>query len=649
MKLKRILWILVLTLSIFTLAACGETNTTDYTITATSNVENVNPVVNYYIKGGNKSITISTTEVDGYTFEYWHILGSDVQLSTELSFTYVPTEDTSIEAFYLEIDDDPVIDDYIITVTSNVESISPIINDTLTNSGETQYELIAPVHEDFTFLYWIDTDSEQILSSEITYNFIASKDQSIEAIYELTETPVPTLFYETNFDDASKAAYATGNVTLSNKDWVFNDALLGSLPTDLKVSGKSVRIRNGYIETEFSVEDIAQIVFFAGTYGNDSPTTVNFLISTDKVTWITVDSFTSTSTLDEYSYVFDDELLTSLSIDSTNAYYIRIESETTSRTNIDNLKIYTGVGYVADDTSLYTITFTEDMKNQYLLDETVDLTACVATHQVSGATTCDVTGTVDTSVAGVYVITFSKTDEYNNTASITLNITVIDPTAGDINMDLIPYYDDAEGLYGDALIEALNIIINNGFDGVTYGEARYILDNTDADPLNPNNLILVYLGTSISGAWDYGNTWNREHVWPQSLLGESADNGTVNMASDLYNLMPADPSENSSRGNSPYSELGLGYEPRDEVKGDVARALFYMFIMYDELNLVNIAPGVHEMGYLDELLAWHYADPVDEFELNRLLVIFSEQNNRNPFVDYPHLVDLIWFYETNPE
>jgi endonuclease I len=91
--------------------------------------------------------------------------------------------------------------------------------------------------------------------------------------------------------------------------------------------------------------------------------------------------------------------------------------------------------------------------------------------------------------------------------------------------------------------------------------------------------------------------------------------------------------------------MGLGYEPRDEVKGDIARALFYMMIMYDELELVNTAPGLHEMGYLDELIAWHYADPVDDFELARMEIIYGEQYNRNPFVDYPHFVDLIWSYD----
>ncbi len=209
-------------------------------------------------------------------------------------------------------------------------------------------------------------------------------------------------------------------------------------------------------------------------------------------------------------------------------------------------------------------------------------------------------------------------------------------------MDLSTYYDEAEGLYGGTLFDALHTIINTGFVGVTYGDARYILDDTDEDPDNPDNIILIYRATSVSENWDQGDTWNREHVWPQSFLGEGANNTTVNIASDLYNLMPANPSENTSRSNQPFSELGLGYEPRDEVKGDIARALFYMALMYDELNLVNTLPSIYNMGYLSELLQWHIDDPVDAFEMNRMDIIAGEQHNRNPFVDYPQFVELIW-------
>lgn len=213
------------------------------------------------------------------------------------------------------------------------------------------------------------------------------------------------------------------------------------------------------------------------------------------------------------------------------------------------------------------------------------------------------------------------------------------------SIQLSEYYESAEGLTGDALKNQLHIIINTGFHGVTYGDARYMLDETDRDPNNSSNLILLYLGTSVSGEWDLGTTWNREHVWPQSLLGVPADNGTVNAASDLHNLKPANPSVNSSRGNKYFDDIttSVAYAPnRLEARGDIARILFYMEVMYTIYHLVNTTPNTYEMGKLDTLLEWHELDPVDDFERNRNEVIYTKQHNRNPFIDYPHFVELIW-------
>ena len=206
------------------------------------------------------------------------------------------------------------------------------------------------------------------------------------------------------------------------------------------------------------------------------------------------------------------------------------------------------------------------------------------------------------------------------------------------------YYLSAQGLTGNALFLELRDIINAGFVGISYGDARYILDETDRDPNNPNNVILVYLGTSVSGTWDDGITWNREHVWPQSLLGVSVENSTIGVGSDLQNLKPANPSVNSSRGNKYYDNAttSVSYEPRDEVKGDLARILLYMWTMYDYLELVDTNPSTYEMALLTVLLSWHETDPVDDFERNRNEVIYSYQNNRNPYIDYPEFVELIW-------
>lgn len=198
-------------------------------------------------------------------------------------------------------------------------------------------------------------------------------------------------------------------------------------------------------------------------------------------------------------------------------------------------------------------------------------------------------------------------------------------------------------LSGTALIDALNILLNTNFTGYSYSAANEFLAETDADPNNPDNVITVYSRTSVDGEWDGGVTWNKEHVWPQSLLDEDAGN-SINSASDLHNLKPAVPSENSTRGNKYYDNITSNdtYEPHDDVKGDVARILFYMMVMYDELNLVDQAPGTHEMGLLSVLIQWHEMDPVDDFELHRNNVIYDYQGNRNPFIDNPEWVDLIW-------
>lgn len=197
-------------------------------------------------------------------------------------------------------------------------------------------------------------------------------------------------------------------------------------------------------------------------------------------------------------------------------------------------------------------------------------------------------------------------------------------------------YSGVEGLSGSALENALYDVITDTFVGKTYGDARYILDETDQDPTNPNNVILVYLQVSRSGEWNCssGCVWNREHVWPQSLLGVSASNGTVNAASDLHNLKPSDPNENGSRGSLPFGTTGGTYEPPNEVKGDIARIVFYVSVMYD-LNLSNV-------GNITLFLEWNEQDPVDDFEMNRNDVIESYQSNRNPFIDHPEFAELIW-------
>ncbi len=228
------------------------------------------------------------------------------------------------------------------------------------------------------------------------------------------------------------------------------------------------------------------------------------------------------------------------------------------------------------------------------------------------------------------------------------------------------YYDNAAGLNGTALKDALHNIIKDHTE-CSYDDLRdFILKNTDEDPNNSNNVILIYTGRSQEKSTFGGgaNDWNREHVWAKSHgdFGTTAPAGT-----DAHHIRPSDASVNSTRGNldfdnggNPVSEApGCYYdsdswEPRDAVKGDVARMMFYMAVRYEgdagepDLELVDYIPSAPNgdeplFGKLSVLLQWNHDDPVDAFEENRNNIIYNDyQHNRNPFIDHPEWADSIW-------
>ncbi|MHC4976711.1 MAG: endonuclease I family protein, partial [Planctomycetota bacterium] len=248
-------------------------------------------------------------------------------------------------------------------------------------------------------------------------------------------------------------------------------------------------------------------------------------------------------------------------------------------------------------------------------------------------------------------------------AGWTISVSVVagadpwDPPAG--------YYSGATGT-GATLKSNLSSIMTTGHILRNYGAARYSAAITDADPDNPGNILLAYNRASVSSTWDSGNTWNREHVWPQSLQPDSASNGTANAASDSHSLRPCNPSINSSRGNKPFgldfstgthASLGSYYFPGDADKGDMARTLFYFETRWgpsDGVTLVNGLPSGHQMGDLTSLIVWNYLDTPDEFERRRNHTIYSSAynpsyytNNRNAFVDHPEFVWSIWVDQNN--
>ncbi len=230
------------------------------------------------------------------------------------------------------------------------------------------------------------------------------------------------------------------------------------------------------------------------------------------------------------------------------------------------------------------------------------------------------------------------------------------------------YYASASGLSGEELKSELHNIISTGQVVLSYSEVWEALKTTDEDPDNSDNVILLYTGWSYPKSINGGDAadWNREHTWAKSMGDFGTSNGP---GTDIHHLRPTDVTVNSARGNLYFDEGGTEYvdgsryddgtgstgcykdadswEPRDEVKGDIARMLFYMATRYEsedgydlELAEYSSATGLH--GKLSTLLKWHTEDPVDQWELDRNEKIYGIQNNRNPFIDHPEYVALIW-------
>ena len=211
--------------------------------------------------------------------------------------------------------------------------------------------------------------------------------------------------------------------------------------------------------------------------------------------------------------------------------------------------------------------------------------------------------------------------------------------------ELQAYYTDVDfSATGTTLFDDLAIeTIVKHTTILDYFERHQFLYDADEDLSNAANVILMYTGESRSDdEWLSGSnpnptqTYNTEHVYPQSLIGNTA-------RGDLHHLRSCDISVNSNRSNNPfadvagpsgYQNLGNSWFPGDEWKGDVARMIMYLNLRYNE--------PFNDVGSLALFLEWNAEDPVSDFEDNRQVIITGAQGNRNPFIDNPYLATIIW-------
>lgn len=212
-----------------------------------------------------------------------------------------------------------------------------------------------------------------------------------------------------------------------------------------------------------------------------------------------------------------------------------------------------------------------------------------------------------------------------------------------------------------------------------YDEARdSMYQHLDVDVTDSLTCVYSGLRAKADGSRTPSNgslSFNTEHSWPQSFYDNSEP-----MRGDIHHLYPVWSSTNSSRNNHPfaevndnsttswwywkngkkeesiptvdidlYSEYGNStFEPREDHKGNAARAMFYFWTIYQNNNDIVTDEFDNEAffnGMKETLYQWHQDDPVDAAELQRSLGVESIQGNKNPFIHDTTLIRRAYFYE----
>ena len=197
----------------------------------------------------------------------------------------------------------------------------------------------------------------------------------------------------------------------------------------------------------------------------------------------------------------------------------------------------------------------------------------------------------------------------------------------------------------NALFTALKSMLTTKQTSQTsYSGTNDLYKYTDCVNNNSSYISSFYTGTRISGTWDSGSTWNKEHTWPNSKCNSPMEN-------DIMMLRPTSTAENSGRSNNAYGEASGYYNPYgnygtwtvysgqalNDVRGDVARIVLYCYVRWDGYYIDTAWGSSGNMQNLDILLSWMAADPVDTWEMGRNDAVQSITGVRNVFVDYPEL------------
>ena len=265
------------------------------------------------------------------------------------------------------------------------------------------------------------------------------------------------------------------------------------------------------------------------------------------------------------------------------------------------------------------------------------------------------------------------------------------------------YYSSIDGKSGKDLFDAIHTVSKTGYSSLSYKGLWTVYQTTDVYPTGHANAGKIWdmygnctftYSTNQCGSYSKEcDCYNREHSIPKSWFGGTESSGTP--GTDLFHVVPTDGKVNGMRSNHAFGEVNaasysyagskLGtaksitisnsilnasgsstkscsstpvFEPVDEYKGDFARGYlgtmirwangdYQTFTTDQGASIFNTAyDAAHYYGLTEYgvalLLKWHREDPVSQKEIDRNNGIQAQQGNRNPFIDYPCLVEYIW-------
>lgn len=227
------------------------------------------------------------------------------------------------------------------------QSFDPLEGITAVDDTDGECAILVEVYDEYgnPVLNYGDFSDLEVGAYTITY--AATNSLSHTTIEEITltinseETELVLLYY-TGFEDASKQAYASGDVISEGVSWHFDDALVGKEANDRPIGSQAVRIRNdGFIEMNDGLSQVVCISFWFSRYGTDAASNLIVSISKDGENWIEIRTAEATETeKTEVVVDIDYEFLANSGITRDTEVMFKFQKQGGGRLVIDEIKIY---------------------------------------------------------------------------------------------------------------------------------------------------------------------------------------------------------------------------------------------------------------------------------------------------------------------